>query len=134
LKFLSRGDVFLVGASTIIIIFAIVITAAVQGPPGTTFSQVITVGPVWNTDTWSCTSDANFMIYGTFRALGDDAQIAISILGVGSQSLYELDSGQLETFSVGSAPGTITVTRTGIITGFITLQTTSDATASCTQV
>jgi len=133
IKLLSRGDVALVAASTVIIIFAIAIAAAVQGSPGTSFSQVITVGPIWNTDSWTCTSDDDFMIYGSLRALGDGNQIAIAITGVGTQSLYELDSGQLETFSVGaSADNTIVITRTGTITGFITMQTTSDASAGCT--
>jgi len=123
----------LVAASTVIIIFAIAIAAAVQGSPGNSFSQVITVGPIWNTDSWTCTSDNDFMIYGSLRALGDGNQIAIAITGSGTQSFYELDSGQLETFSVGSpAGGAIVITRTGTITGFITMQTTSDASASCT--
>ena len=75
----------------------------------------------------------DFMIYGSLRALGDGNQIAIAITGIGTQSLYELDSGQLETFSVGaSADNTIVITRTGTITGFITMQTTSDASAGCT--
>lgn len=134
-SFLSRADVFLVGASTVIIIFAIVITAAVQGPPGQTFSQVITVGPIWNTDSWSCTSDDSFMIYGALRSLGPGNQLAIGITAIGTQSLYELDAAKFETFSVGVPAGqTITITRTGTITGFLTLQTTSDASASCTQV
>jgi len=134
-QFPSRNGVFLVSASTAIIIFAIVITAVVQSSSDKTFSQIITVGPVWNTDSWSCTSDRNFTIDGSLRALGSGSQLTIGITGIGTQSFYELSAGQLETFSVGvPADQTITITRTGIVTGFITLQTTSDANASCTQV
>ena len=123
----------LVAASTVIIIFAIAIAAALQGSSANSFSQVITVGPIWNTDSWTCTSDNDFMIYGSLRALGIGNQISISITGAGTQSLYELDAGQLETFSVGAPAGSdIIISRTGSITGFLTMQTTSDATASCT--
>jgi len=135
LKFLSRSDVFLVGASTIIIIFAVVITAAVQGSPENKFFQVITVGPVWNSDAWSCTSDEDFMIHGTLRSLGQGNTLKLGITAAGTQSLYELDPNQLETFSIGvPADQTIVITRTGIVTGFITMQTGTDAKASCTQV
>jgi len=135
LNFLSRSDVFLVGASTIIIIFAVIITAAVQGSPENKFFQVITVGPVWNSDAWSCTSDEDFMIHGSLRATGPDKMLKIGITAVGTQSLYALDPNQLETFSIGvPADETITITRTGIVTGFITMQTGTDAKASCTQV
>ena len=41
----ARTNIFLVSAATTIIIFAIVITAAVQDPPEKAFSQVITVAP-----------------------------------------------------------------------------------------
>ena len=53
------SSIVLVSASTIIIIFTIVITATVQSETGNQFSQVITVGPVWSTDAWICTSDAD---------------------------------------------------------------------------
>jgi len=46
----KRPDVFVTGAAVAIIVFAIVITAVVQGPPPKTFSQVITVGPIWRGD------------------------------------------------------------------------------------
>jgi len=45
LSYLNRSDVMLVGAATVIIVFAIVITAAVQGPQEKAFSQIITVEP-----------------------------------------------------------------------------------------
>jgi len=121
----------LVGGATIIIIFAIVITAAVQGTSGQAFSKIITVGPVWTTDAWSCISTSDFIIHATLRSNGPGNQIAIDISDKGTQSLYTLESGQLETFSIGSPPGAITITRTGPITGFITMQTASNADAKC---
>ena len=133
MSFLSRSDVFLVGAATVIIVFAVVITAAVQGSPEKAFSQIITVGPVWTTNSWVCTSDANFMIFSTLRGL-EGSQISLNVSGSGTQSLYLLEVGQMEPFSIGAtANNTITITRTGTVSGFITLQTTSDATATCTQ-
>ncbi len=133
MSFLNRSDVILVGASTVILIFVIVITAAVQGSSSQTFSQIILVGPLWTTDAWTCTSDADFMIYGTLRTPDVGSQISINISSGGTQSLFTLDQGKLETFSVGSPPGTVIITRTGTVTGFITMQTTSIATASCFQ-
>jgi len=124
----------LIGGATVIIVFAIVITAAVQGQSGQAFSQIITVGPVWSTDAWSCTSDADFMIHAALRSGVPGNQISISMPTIGTQSLITLESGKLEAFSIGSPAGTIKITRTGITTGFITLQTTSDATASCRPV
>jgi len=128
---------FLTIASVIVIIFAIAITAIIQAPPKPEkpekpFSQIITVGPVWATNTWSCTSDADFIVYGTVRAL-TGAQLTIWISGLGSQSLYTFDPSNLYSFTVGSPAGhTMTLTRAGTVTGWITLQTTSGATASCT--
>jgi len=134
LSIISRSDFLLVGGATVIIVFAIVITATVQGQSGQAFSQVITAGPIWSTDAWSCTSDADFMIHGALRANGPTNQISISMPTMGTQSLYALDQQKLETFSIGSPGGTVIITRTGQITGFITLQTASDATASCMPV
>ena len=123
----------LIGA-TLVIIFAIVITAIINGPPEKPFSQIISVGPVWTANTWSCTSDADFIVYGTVRAL-TDAQLSISISGLGTQSLYTFDPSNLYSFTVGSPAGhTMTLTRAGTVTGWFTLQTTSGATASCTQI
>ena len=131
---LSRSDVLLVGGAVVIIVFAIAISAALQGQVNT-FSQVITVGPVWNSDAWTCTSNADFIVHGALRGLGAEPQIQIGITGVGTQSFIVLEPTEMESFSVGaSADGIITITRTGTVTGFFTLQTMSDATASCTQV
>ena len=97
------------------------------------FSQVITVGPVWDSNSWSCISDSDFIVHGTLRGL-ENAQLEIFIENVGGQSLYTINPGEMETFSVGSTAGNeIIITRTGTVTGFITLQTSADATASCTQ-
>lgn len=84
-----------------------------QGPAEKPLSQIITVGPVWNSNSWSCTSDADFMVYGTLRSLRG-ATLSISISDLGTQSLYSLNAGQIETFSVGSPAGhTMTITGTG---------------------
>ncbi len=132
---LSRSDVLLIGGATVIIVFAIAISGAVLGANDKSFSQIITVGPVWNSDAWVCTSDENFMVYGALRGIGDSPQISINISGVGTQSLYILDVGEMESFSLGaSADRSIIITRTGSVTGFITLQTISNAIASCTQI
>ncbi len=98
------------------------------------FSQIITVGPVWESNSWSCVSDSDFMVHGTLRGLGN-SQLEIFIENVGDQSLYTINPGEMETFSLGSTAGNeIIKTGTGNITGFITLQTSADATASCTQI
>ena len=130
----KNSSVFPIGAATIVIIIAVMVTGVVQSqhvPP--TFSQVITVGPLWATDTWSCTSNADYVVSGVLRGLGT-SQLAISINGLGSQSLYALDPEKLQTFQIGSPAGhTMTIARTGTLTGWITLQTMSGAKANCTQ-
>jgi len=134
-SFLNNPSVFPTAATVVIIVIAIAITAAVQGAPEKPFSQIITVGPVWATDAWQCTSDGNFMVYGTLRGIGTTPHIQIGVSGSGAQSFYVLNIAELESFSVGgSADRIITITRTGTVTGFITLQTTSDANASCTAI
>ena len=130
---IKRPDVFLVAGATVIILFAIAISATLQGPDTEPFSKVITVGPVWDSDSWTCVSDSDFMVHGALRGLGN-AQLTISIQDTGTQSLYVINTGEMETFSVGStAWKTVIITITGTVTGFITLQTAADATASCTQ-
>ena len=126
------SNVFPIAAAVVIIVIAIGIASAVQGTPEKPMSQILTVGPVWNTDAWQCTSDADFIVHAALRGIGDNPQIAISIPSLGTQSFYSLNVGESETFSVGEqANGSIVITRTGIITGFITLQTASNAQASC---
>ena len=130
----SQSHLFLTITTIVVIVFAVVITALVQGSPEPTFSQIITVGPVWSTDTWSCTSDADFIVHGTIRSIGD-AQLAIGISDLGTQSLYTFVPSNLYSFTIGGpADHTMTLTRTGTVTGWITLQTVSGATASCNPV
>jgi len=127
------SNVFPIAAAVVIIIIAIAVSAAVQGSPEKAMSQIITVGPVWNTDSWECTSDADFVVYATLRGIGETPMIEINIQDHGTQSFYSMDNSESVAFSVGNqADKTITITRTGTVTGFLTLQTTSDAQASCT--
>jgi len=132
---LKRSDLVIVAGATVIIVLAIVITALVQGAQDNSFSKVITVGPIWNNDAWACTSDADFVVLGALRGIGDLPQLSIAISGVGTQSFYVLEVGALETINVGAAADrTVLITRTGTVSGFITLQTASDATASCSNI
>ena len=82
---------------------------------------------------WTCTSNQDFLVYGALRGIGG-GQIAISIPTLGTQSLYALDDGKMESFTIGAQGGqTILITGTGLVTGFLTLQTLSGADANCTQ-
>jgi len=124
-----------VSAATIIIIFTIVITASVHSSTLETYSQVITVGPVWNTNSWSCTSDADFTVHATLIAYEEDNGLIIYQSNRGTQPDFQLTPLELQSFTVGGqADSRITISKTGIISGFITLQTTSGATASCTEI
>jgi len=136
LNLLARADVFLVGSATAIIIFAIVITAAVQVAPEQSFSQIMTVGPVWRTDTWICTSDAEFMIHGTLSAYEENSRLEIFVSGQGLQPDFGIEPFEMKTFSIGGpADSSIRISNyAGEITGFITLQTESGAKASCEAV
>jgi hypothetical protein len=118
------------------IIFAVVIVAMVQNSyPQSSFSKIISVGPVWDTDAWQCTSSSNFLVHGVLRGFAD-AQFAIDVSNIGSQSLYTYSYyGQTESFTVGAeANQSITITRTGTVSGFLTLQTNTDATANCVPI
>ena len=136
LNLLARADVFLVGSATAIIIFAIVITAAVQGTSEKPFSQIITVGPVWPTDSWICTSDAEFMIHGILASYEEGSRLEIYLSGAGLQPDFEMNPLEMNTFSIGGPADTsIRISKyVGVISGFITLQTESGATASCESV
>ncbi len=129
-------NVFPIAAAVVIIVIAIAISAAVQGgTPEISMSQIISVGPVWNTDAWRCTSDADFVVHAAIRGIGADPLplIAVSVQDHGTQSFYSMDNSESVSFSVGNqADNVIVITRTGTVTGFLTLQTTSDAIASCT--
>ena len=128
-------DIFPIATLVVIIVIAIAISAVVQGPTENPTSQIVTVGPVWSTDAWMCTSDADFVVHAAIRGIGADPlpQIRINVVGQGTQSFYSMDNSESVTFSIGNkADETITITRTGLVNGFLTLQTTSDAQASCT--
>jgi len=129
----SGSNTFIIIGIIVIILLAILIPATFLTLNDESFSKMITVGPLWESDSWTCVSDSDFMVYGTLRGL-ENSQLEIFIENVGTQSLYSLNPGEMETFSLGSTAGNeIIITRTGTITGFITLQTSADATASCTQ-
>jgi len=130
----AKANTFLISISTAIIIFAIVITATVQGPSEKAFSQVITVGPVWTTTGWSCTSNADYMVHGVLVSYGDSISVLkIAISGKGVQPDLRFTPLEMQSFSIGAPADSamsIEIGR-GTITGFLTLQTISDATASC---
>ena len=127
-----NSNSFLIIISIMTILLAIIIPVIILTNPEP-FSQIITVGPLWEGNSWICVSDSDFMVHGTLRGL-ENSQLEIFIENVGTQSLYSLYPGEMETFSVGSSAGNvIMITRTGTVTGFITLQTNADATASCIQ-
>lgn len=129
----KSSTTFLTAITIIIIVFAIAITSAIQEKPEKPFSKIITFGPVWEKTIWSCTSDRDFIVHGALRGL-QGAQIAINISNLGTQSFYSFDPERMESFSVGGPAGyTVTLTRTGTVSGWLTLQTVSDATAGCIQ-
>ena len=130
------SNVIPIAAAVIIIVFAIAIESAVQESPGKAMSQIITVGPVWQSDAWKCTSDADFIVHAILRGIGEETPlIKIAAQSHGAQSYYKLIPREAETFSIGNQGGkTITISRTGGVTGFLTLQTTSNAQASCIPV
>ena len=133
LDLLSRSDILLISAATIVIVFAIVITAVVQGAPDIPFSQVITAGPVWPADAWICTSTADFIVHNTLIAYGDGGTIQIFVSGLGTQPNFKLEPLVMQSFSVGGPGGSSVIIQrnSGVVTGFLTMQTTSDAVASC---
>lgn len=130
---INRSSLFLAIITIVVIVFAIVIVAQVQAPATNEFSQIITVGPIWESMNWVCTSDKDFIVHGVLRGY-EGAYLRIAIGDLGSQGLFAFDYERMETFSVGAIGGeTITLTRTGTAEGWITLQTTADAEASCIQ-
>ena len=132
LENISRAYVTLVSVSTIIIVSAIMITAAVHGQTEKPFSQIITVGPVWTTTAWACTSDSQYLVSGALLAYEDPSHLAIDITGKGIQPNYLFPLFEMKSFSVGApADSTMKIFTSGKITGYLTLQTTSDAEASC---
>ena len=134
LSFFSKPSVLFVSAATVIIIITIVITASVHSSTMETFSQVKTFGPVWDSDSWVCTSDAEYIVHATLIAYQGDNTLTISLNTQGTQPDFRLTPLEMQSFTVGGpADSIITIARSGNISGYITLQTTSGATASCTE-
>lgn len=131
----SRSMALMLAGSIMIIIFAIVITQMVTSMNATSFSQIITVGPIWSTNAWQCTSDSNFLVHVVLRGL-EGAQFSIGVSNTGEQSLLTFQyAGQTESFTIGAIENQkITITRAGTVSGIITLQTMSGAEASCVEV
>jgi len=131
--YLESPEMKFFAGSTAIIIAAVAIITSVSDSSGSNddFSQILTIGPVWNDDGWRCTSDKDFVVHATIRGLRD-SQLSIRVSNLGTQSLYDFSAGEFETFTVGAKGGeAITLIRTGVVSGWVTLQTTSDAMASC---
>ena len=131
------SNLFPIAAAVVIIVIAIGISAAVQDSTDKSMSQVLIVGPVWDTDAWRCTSDSDFVVHAMLRGIGTDPLplIQIWLEDRGTQSFYSMDNSESVSFTVGNlADKSIIITRTGTVTGFLTLQTTSDAIASCISV
>jgi len=131
----AKANIFLFAVSTIIILMAIAISAvAVSNSGKSSFSQVINVGPVWDTNEWTCTSDSEYIVHGALISYGNSTStLSIYVSGSGTQPDFEFTPLKMESFSVGGPAGsTMRIFSTvGTITGFLTLQTMSDAEASC---
>ncbi len=133
LELLSRSDILLISAATIIIVFAIVITAIVQGSPEVAMAQIITAGPVWPTNAWLCTSTADYIVHSTLIAYGDGATVQIFVSGLGTQPDFKFEPREMQSFSIGGPAGSsVVITKnSGSLSGFLTMQTASNAIASC---
>lgn len=126
-------QVLLAIITIVIIVSAVTIMFSMQDNEQT-FSKIITSGPIWTSDVWSCTSNSDFLVYGALRGL-ENTLISISIPDIGTQSLYSLDNGKIQSFTVGGqADQTVIITKTGVVSGWLTLQTMSNANATCTQI
>ena len=118
--------------STAIIIAAIAISGVIQGESQKSFSQVIIVGPVWPYQGWRCTSDQDFVVHAAIRGIGD-AELAIRVSDLGTQSLYSLGNSRLTPFSIGANGGDfVTLIKDGTISGWLTMETAAEAKAKCT--
>jgi len=129
--YLKSPEMKFFAGSTAIIIAAVAIITSVSDSSKDDFSQILTIGPVWNEPGWRCTSDKDFIVHATLRGLRD-SQLAIRVSGLGTQSLYDFSPGEFESFTVGAKGGqSVVLIRTGVVSGWVTLQTTSDAMVSC---
>jgi len=91
---------------------------------------------VWNTNTWICTSTEEFLVHGVLISYTEGAGLTINVSGQGTQPDFRFAPGEMKSFSIGGpADSSIQITRSvGVITGFLTLQTSTDAIASCEQL
>lgn len=129
---MSALQIILTIITIVIVVSAVAVLLSMQENENT-FSKIITVGPIWASNAWSCTSNEDYLVYGALRGL-EDAQISVSNSDLGTQSLYTFDDGKMQPFTVGGqASQTTTITRTGVVSGWLTLQTMSNANATCTQ-
>ncbi len=114
---------------------AIAISAVVVSQSEKSFSQIITVGPVWTTNGWICTSVSEYIVHGVLISYGNSTSyLAITISGVGTQPDFEFTPFKMQSFSIGGPAGsTMIISSIGTITGYLTLQTMSDVRASCIQ-
>ncbi len=130
--YLKSPEMKFFAGSTAIIIAAIAISGAIQGESEKSLSQVITVGPVWPDSGWQCTSDKDFVVHAAIRGIGE-AELSIRVSNLGTQSLYELVNSRLTPFSVGANGGdSVTLIKDGTVSGWLTMETSGGAKASCT--
>ena len=130
--YLKSPEMKFFAGSTAIIIAAIAISGAIQGESQKSFSQVIIVGPVWSDQGWQCTSDQDFVVHAALRGIGG-AELSIRVSDLGTQSLYALATNRLTPFSVGANGGdSVTLIKDGTVSGWLTMETSSNAKAKCT--
>ncbi len=130
--YLASPEMKFFAGSTAIIIAAIVISGAIQAESQKSYSQVITVGPVWSDQGWQCTSDQDFVVHAAIRGIGG-AELSIRVSNLGTQSLYTLANARLTPFSVGASGGdSVTLIKDGTVSGWLTMETSSNAKAKCT--
>ena len=76
-----------------------------------------------------------FMIHGLLIGYNDPSALTIFVSGSGSQPDFRFEPRELQSFSIGGIAGSsIRITSGGGVSGFITLQTMSDAIATCEPV
>ena len=130
--YLKSPEMKFFAGSTAIIIVAIAISGAILGESQKSFSQVITVGPVWPDGGWQCTSDQAFVVHAAIRGIGG-AELSVRVSDLGTQSLYSLANSRLTPFTIGANGGdSVTLIRDGTVSGWLTMETAVDAKASCT--
>ena len=130
--YLKSPEMKFFAGSTAIIIAAIAISGAVQSESLNSGSKIITVGPVWPDQGWQCTSDKDFVVHAAIRGIGG-AELSIRVSDLGTQSLYTLANSRLTSFSVGGNGGdSVTLIKDGTISGWLTMETSSNAKAKCT--